>query len=128
MKTFFWKMRETQTTVKSIVNISRANQYGVHFALTSFLVIFFVFAFVMPLQSSFASQLVNPITTNPQTFSFRDITDITNSTTPTISLDKSSYKLGDPATITIIDKVANVDLSNKDNITATVGPTLVQLT
>jgi len=57
-------------------------------------------------------------TTGTHVVSFRDITN-TAITTSSVSLDSSSFSIGDTVTITVVDNDANVDLLNADVVLST---------
>jgi len=109
------------------MKISLTHKFTVNVLLLSLFMAFTFSAFVMPLHSVFASELVNQ-TSAGGTFFFRDNNNPNNGTAPIISLDRSSYRVGDTAILTINDANANVDLFHNDNITATVSGTHVKLT
>jgi hypothetical protein len=96
--------------------------------IAAFLVVFITIFTLMPVQLSFASELVNPLITSPQIIPFRDISDLSPTASPIITLDKPLYLIGKTAQITITDPNANVDLSNIDSITAMVSSKSVPLT
>src|SRR5713226_1658564 len=62
-----------------------------------------------------------PVNVGDNTIFFRDVNTLDNSTA-TVSLDKSTYHIGQTATLTINDFNENLDINAKDTITAQVSP------
>ena len=83
----------------------------------------------MPTHSIFAaSRAVTVAEGETITITYRDIENLEPTPTPTISLDKTSYRAGDTAIITIDDFNANLDITEIDSTTALANSQTVELT
>ena len=82
----------------------------------------------IPMQSSFAaSRTISVGEDQTVTITYRDIENPEPTPEPVLSLDKTLYRIGETVILTIDDFNANLDLTNKDNISVLVNSQPVQI-
>ncbi|MHA7646516.1 hypothetical protein [Nitrosopumilus sp. S4] len=90
-------------------------------------VFFSILALTLLITPAYAGEITKSIS-NGATENFRDITNLEQTPDPTLSLDKSVYRLGETVIITLNDTNADLDISAIDFATATVSGSSLTLT